>query len=98
MREVEYSRRRGEIAERHYRRGPTRYILIYGVLIWGCGMFVILASTMLLKHDLSLNSGSAVVVASCIVLAICLLSGYMFGWLQWRKVVHRVEGVSKKHS
>jgi hypothetical protein len=78
------------IADRSYQLGRRKYILFYGVLIWGGVIFAIMQAVDFLSHGLDLE-GKWLATWLVVSLALSCSFGYLFGWLRWRGIVRRMK-------
>jgi hypothetical protein len=76
------------MADRHYPKGPRRFIFIYGVLLWGIPMFCVMTGLEWFHHPIRLE-GVWLVSWLIFSLGLWCLAGYGFGWVQWRKIERR---------
>lgn len=76
------------MADRHYPKGPRRFIFIYGVLLWGIPVFCVMTGLEWFHHPIRLE-GVRLVSWLIISLGLWCLAGYVFGWVQWRKIERR---------
>ena len=85
-----------DIAVRHaHRIGKRRYIAIYGTVLVGSGMFLILLFVEFFLHSAHLR-GKWLLLWLALSLLIAGALGTLSGWFQWWRIERRISQVSKK--
>ncbi len=89
-----YKRTQNKVWEYLHRQGKARFILLYGVLLWGGIMFIAMT---LLESRRGPGALSGIWTVIWVALQLCLYfgGGYISGFLMWRRI-ERDLGVREK--